>query len=102
MDSLQAPFEAKRDELKQEIAQTFVPAMRHVHGLHKVLNERVDVTYGKGLKFFNDACKDLEAATLAEYQELVDAYEKTRVNMHYISLSSVNVAHSLSFHSVTD
>ncbi|KAJ2934950.1 hypothetical protein H1R20_g2188, partial [Candolleomyces eurysporus] len=81
VDSLQAPLDAKRAELRQEIAQTFVPAMRHVHGLHKVLSERVDVTYGKGLKFFNDACKDLEAATLAEYDEIVDAYEKTRANI---------------------
>lgn len=73
--------------------------MRHVNSLHKVLSERVDVTYGQGLKIFNDACKDLEAATLADYQEIVEAYEKTRVNMHYISLSSVNVAYSLPPHS---
>ena len=69
--------------------------MRHVDALHRVLEERADVSYGKGLVLFNTACKDLEAATLAEYQDLVKTYETTRVNLQMHLLSGVNLAHRL-------
>lgn len=67
------------------MAETYVPVMRHVATLHKALDEHVDVPYGKGLKLFNSACKELEAASLAEYQELVEAYGTIRVMLHFKS-----------------
>ncbi|KAF6763877.1 hypothetical protein DFP72DRAFT_1030015 [Ephemerocybe angulata] len=81
IDALHAPFEEKKKELKKQMAETFVPVMRHVKTLHQRIDERVDVPFGKGLKIFNSGCKTLEAATLAEYQEMVETYETTRANI---------------------
>ena len=72
-------FIEKGKTLKEEMAKTYVPAINHIKRIHHDLEARADVSYGKGLALFNKACKELEAATLAEYEDIVKTYENARV-----------------------
>ncbi|KIK08761.1 hypothetical protein K443DRAFT_658748 [Laccaria amethystina LaAM-08-1] len=80
-ESLQAPFQEEGKILKKEIADTFVPAVNHVKELYRVLEERVDTTFGQGIVLFNRACKQIEDAAIREQRQLEDAY---RVNQKRI------------------
>ncbi|EDR14783.1 uncharacterized protein LACBIDRAFT_305852 [Laccaria bicolor S238N-H82] len=73
-ESLQVPFQEEGKILKKEIADTFVPAVNHVKELYKVLEERVDTTFGQGIVLFNRACKQIEDDAIREQRQLEDAY----------------------------
>jgi hypothetical protein len=83
VDSLKEPFEAKGRQLKKDLAEIFVPAVNEIQRVYRVIDTSVDHDFGKGITIFNGACKEMEAATLAEYDQLTEAYEQTRVSRIY-------------------
>ncbi|KAH6918315.1 hypothetical protein BKA70DRAFT_12959 [Coprinopsis sp. MPI-PUGE-AT-0042] len=78
VESLNEPFAAKHKQINKNLADSYIPAVREITRIHRVIDTSIDHTLGKGITIFNSACKDLEAATLAEYDELTEAYEQTR------------------------
>jgi hypothetical protein len=65
--------------MKSELAEVCVPVMHHIHAQHTLVEEGFDVEYGKGLKMYNNASKELEGGSLREYEEIVEGYEEIRV-----------------------
>jgi hypothetical protein len=89
-ESLQAPFQEEGKILKKEIADTFVPAVNHVKELYRVLEERVDTTFGQGIVLFNRACKQIEDAAIREQRQLEDAYRVNQVCPYMLSFTETN------------
>lgn len=83
-ESLQVPFQEEGKILKKEIADTFVPAVNHVKELYKVLEERVDTTFGQGIVLFNRACKQIEDDAIREQRQLEDAYRGNQVCLYML------------------
>ncbi|TFK30196.1 hypothetical protein FA15DRAFT_684438 [Coprinopsis marcescibilis] len=81
VDSLKGPFQDKGGQLKKDVACSIAPAIRMVSKAHHVLQTKVDTDYVKGIATFNSACRNIEAVSLAEYEELTESYEKTRANL---------------------
>ncbi|TEB25950.1 hypothetical protein FA13DRAFT_1122472 [Coprinellus micaceus] len=67
--------------MKSELAEVCVPVMHHIHAQHTRVEEGFDVEYGKGLKMYNNASKELEGGSLREYDEVVEGYEEIRGNI---------------------
>lgn len=78
-NSLQKSFDICGRELKKEIAETLVPTVNHVKALYRVLDEKVDLSFGKGVITFNTACKEAEAMAIKEQDDLAHAYATTQV-----------------------
>lgn len=78
-NSLQNSFDICGRELKKEIAETLVPTVNHVKALYRVLDEKVDLSFGKGVIIFNTACKEAEAMAIKEQDDLARAYATTQV-----------------------
>ncbi|KAF5373716.1 hypothetical protein D9758_000742 [Tetrapyrgos nigripes] len=80
-DSIQGSFAMHHKELTEDAADTFVPAANRVKHVHQVLKDKIDFTYGTGVLEFDDACKNQEAATINEFDELRNAYRDTRLRI---------------------
>lgn len=80
MNGLQPSFDAHGRKLKKEIAEAFVPTVNHIKMLHHVLNQRIDGGYKQGVLTFNQACKDLEAATIKEQDDIKDSGLSSQVS----------------------
>lgn len=78
-NSLQNSFDLCGKDLKREIAETLVPTVNHVKALYRVLEEKVDMSFGKGIISFNNACKEAEIMAIKEQDDLARAYAMTRV-----------------------
>jgi hypothetical protein len=78
-NSLQTSFDLEGKQVKKEIAETLVPTVKHVKTLYRVLDDKVDIAFGKGLLTFNKACKDTEAMAIKEQDELKHAYMDSQV-----------------------
>ena len=78
-NSLQTSFNSEGKVVKQEIAETLVPTVKRVKALYRILDDKVDTTFGKGLLTFNKACKDTEAMAIKEQDELKHAYMTSQV-----------------------
>lgn len=92
VESLQAPFQEEGKILKKAIADTFVPAVNHVKELYRVLEERVDTTFGQGIVLFNRSCKQIEDAAIREQRQLEDAYRVNQVCPIYALLQRNNLS----------
>ncbi|TFK54723.1 hypothetical protein OE88DRAFT_1623224, partial [Heliocybe sulcata] len=75
-EQLKAPMSAQGNLLKQDLVQTLVPATKRVKEAHRVMEEKIDVEYGKGLLTFNDASKKVEAMCIQDEEELQEIYVK--------------------------
>lgn len=80
MKMLQPSFDLHGREVKKEIADTFVPTVNRVKKLYRVLDEKIDISFGKGVLVFNDASKQMEAMAIKEQDELKDAQAMTQVD----------------------
>ncbi|KAF9469353.1 hypothetical protein BDZ94DRAFT_1152023, partial [Collybia nuda] len=80
-NSLQNSFDLCGKDLKKEIAETLVPTVNHVKALYRVLEEKVDMSFGKGIILFNNACKEAEVMAIKEQDDLARAYGMTRSNI---------------------
>ncbi|EAU88841.2 hypothetical protein CC1G_01214 [Coprinopsis cinerea okayama7 len=78
VDSLKDPFERKSKQLKEELTEAFITTMRRLKKTQQFLDVEVDTNTAKGIAVFNSACKEMDTATLAEYEVLTEAYETTR------------------------
>ena len=83
-NSLQTSFDLEGQEIKKEIAGTLVPTVERVKALYRVLDDKVDTTYGKGLLTFNKACKDTESMAIKEQDELKHAYTTSQVRFCWV------------------
>jgi hypothetical protein len=83
-NSLQNSFDIRGKELKKEIAETLVPTVNRVKALYRVLDEKVDISFGKGVIIFNNACKEAEAMAIKEQDDLKHAYATTKVGFKSI------------------
>ncbi|KAK0239863.1 hypothetical protein EDD85DRAFT_465758 [Armillaria nabsnona] len=81
IDSLANSFTRYSNNLVDDIAQTLVPAVRHIKETHHVLNTRVDEDFGKGLWEFHETCKKMELATLKDAEEVKEEYEAAQVRI---------------------
>ncbi len=79
VDSIQTSFSQHSKALLGDVADTLVPAVNHVKQAHHILNERVDRDYGAGILDFNEACVKMERLTIAEYEEVHNTYEASKV-----------------------
>ncbi|KAG6820847.1 hypothetical protein H0H93_010674 [Arthromyces matolae] len=73
INKLQPAFDEQGRELKKEIAETLVPTVNRVKGLFGQIESKVDVSFGKGIIMFNNACKDAELLAMKDEDELKDA-----------------------------
>jgi len=78
-NSLQTSFDLEGKEVKKEIAETLVPTVNRVKALYGILDDEVDIAFGKGLLTFNNACKETEAMAIEEQDELKQAYLTSQV-----------------------
>lgn len=78
-NSLQTSFDLEGRQVKKEIAKTLVPTVNRVKALYSVLDDKVDISFGKGLLIFNKACKDTEAMAIKEQDELKHAFMALQV-----------------------
>jgi hypothetical protein len=64
--------------------EILVPTVNRVKALYRVLDDKVDTTFGKGLLTFNKACKDTEAMAIKEQDELKHAYMTSQVGFYQV------------------
>jgi hypothetical protein len=84
VNSLQTSFDLEGKEVKKDIAETLVPTVNRVKALYRVLDDKVDTDFGKGLLAFNKACKDTEAMAINEQDELKQAYIASQVRSSWV------------------
>jgi hypothetical protein len=77
--SLQVPFSLRSQELKQDLAQTLVPAVNSVKEVHRIIDQTVDKKFFQGMSMFDDACVKMEAMTIRERDELESSCLETQV-----------------------
>ncbi|KAG5653709.1 hypothetical protein H0H81_011289 [Sphagnurus paluster] len=84
VNSLQPSFDRRGRELKKEIAETLVPTVNRVKGLYRKIDTDVDRGIGKGIIFFNDACKELEALAIRDHDELKELRKIAQCNIEIL------------------
>ncbi|KZT26572.1 hypothetical protein NEOLEDRAFT_1177566 [Neolentinus lepideus HHB14362 ss-1] len=92
VEQLKAPMSAQSSVLKQDLVQTLVPATKRVKEAHKIMEEKIDVEYGKGLLAFNEASKKVEAMCIQDEEDLQEIYVK-----HQVSMSAIPGGNALTF-----
>lgn len=75
-EQLKAPMTAQGTILKQDLVQTLVPATKRVKEAHKIIEDNIDVEYGKGLLAFNEASKKVEGMCIQDEEDLKEVYVK--------------------------
>ncbi|KAF5330457.1 hypothetical protein D9619_005393 [Psilocybe cf. subviscida] len=78
-ESLQAPFTAQGHCQKKEIAEVLVGTHNHVKKVFKLLDDNVDVHYGKGAHLFKSASMIIEETFFAQQADLQEAYDAAEV-----------------------
>ncbi|EEB92671.1 hypothetical protein MPER_08786, partial [Moniliophthora perniciosa FA553] len=73
-ESIQVVFSRSSKDLIDDIADTLVPAVNRVKLAHQVLDTKMDSYTEKGIQDFDEGCRKMEAVTLADSENISDAY----------------------------
>lgn len=104
-DQLKAPMDAQAHRLRQHLKEAVIPAVQKIKQVHDIMEDEgtslymriyrggsltldcaVDVSFGKGIIVFDDACKRVEARALRDEDELKTAYHKMQVCLPFYLL----------------
>ncbi|KAK0503544.1 hypothetical protein EDD18DRAFT_635812 [Armillaria luteobubalina] len=96
--SLEHSFTHYSNILVDDIAQTLVPAVRHVKEALRVLNTHVDDDFGKDLWEFHETCKKMEFTALNDAEEVKEQYKTAQVSVGF----HVSIVSSMSVTNVSD
>jgi hypothetical protein len=119
-DRLKAPMTAQSHQLKRQITEAIVPAVKRIMVIHDRLEEEgesiyaavfmrynlqhgitdrpyltVDMAYGTGLLAFDEVCKRVEAMALRTEDELRSEYIESKVTslLSHACLATLNWQH---------